>query len=488
MSWQSRWLLRAMGMTMAAGLLASCAQPLDEAQLALREADRAMGGTTLKTLAYSATGAGASFGQAYQPGMAWPRIKVTAFERQIDYENAALREEATRTRAEPTGGSALPLMGMGEQRTTVFVRGPSAWNQAAAGASAAPSAVDARIHDLWTTPHGVLKAAMRNTAHLRREGDRRVIDFSEPGRFTASVWISPDGLVERVDSMLPNPVMGDTASTILFSGYREAGGIRFPAHIEQHVGGFMVLDLQVTQVQPNAPVSIELPPSVASFTEQVAVEKAADGVWFLGGGSHNSVLVEMKDHLVLVESPLYDGRAQAVLAQAHALVPGKPVRYVVNSHHHFDHSGGLRAAAAAGATLVVSEQARPWFERVLAHANTINPDALARAGGKFTLLGVNGQRTFNDGSREIDIFMIEDSIHSQGFMMVWLPKERLLIEADAYTPGPPGAAPPAQANANNVNLLQNMERLRIDAQRILPLHGRMVPVTDLRAAVAAPQR
>ena len=74
----------------------------------------------------------------------------------------------------------------------------------------------------------------------------------------------------------------------------------------------------------------------------------------------------MSDHLVVVESPLYDGRALPMLAQAKALAPGKTIRYVINSHHHFDHAGGLRAAASEGAMLVTSELARPYFERVLA--------------------------------------------------------------------------------------------------------------------------
>src|SRR6185369_11602441 len=176
---------------------------------------------------------------------------------------------------------------------------------------------------------------------------------------------------------------------------------------------------------------------VTSFVERVVSEKAADGVWFLSGGSHNSALIEMADHLILVESPLYDGRAQAVMAEARKLVPGKPIRYVVNSHHHFDHSGGLRTAVAQGATLVVSEQARPWFERALARPNTISPDALAKSGAKPSLVGVNGRRTFSDSTRTVEVYLMEGSGHAQGFMMVWLPRERILVEADAYTPAAP---------------------------------------------------
>jgi len=83
----------------------------------------------------------------------------------------------------------------------------------------------------------------------------------------------------------------------------------------------------------------------------------------------------------------------------------------------------------------------------------------------------------------VDVYMIEDGVHARGFMMVWLPKERLLIEADAFTPGPPNAPPPAQPNANQVNLVSNIERLKLNPERILPLHGRMAPATELYAAV-----
>lgn len=467
----------------AALLLAACAHVGPDAQAVLRNSEKAMGGTGLKTLRYAGSGTGATFGQAYQPGMAWPRLNYSSFSRVLDYENGALREEFARSRAEPNGGGAVPLMGTGEQRSTGLLRGTQAWNMVGPAPVAAPVAVDARIHDLWTTPHGLVKAALKNQATVRSEAGKSVVTFSEPGRFSATAWIGADGLVERVDSVQPHPVLGDTQTVTLYSDYRDYAGVKFPARIRQTMGGFPVLDLQVTEVQPNAPAGIEVPALVSSFAERVTVEKAAEGVWFLAGGSHNSVAIEMSDHLIVVESPLYDGRALAMLAEAKKLAPGKPVRYVINSHHHFDHSGGLRAAAGEGATLVTSEQARPYFERVLTNANRTRPDALAKSGRKPVVMGVNGQRSFSDASRTVEVLLIQESVHVQGFMMVWLPRERLLVQADAYTPAAPNTPPPAQPNGNHVNLVQNIERMKLNVERILPLHGRIVPVSELYAAI-----
>jgi glyoxylase-like metal-dependent hydrolase (beta-lactamase superfamily II) len=344
-----------------------------------------------------------------------------------------------------------------------------------------------RLHDLWITPHGVVKAAAKEGAALafRTEGGRTLaaVAFAVPGVMTATAFFNEDYLVERVESRVPGAVLGDTPVVTRYSGYRDFGGVKFPTRIEQTQAGSMVLDLNVTEVVPNAPVNATVPENVAKATERVVAEKAADGVWFLAGGSHNSVAIEMADHVIVVESPLGDERASAVFAEVRKLVPGKPVRYVVNSHSHFDHSGGLRTAVAEGATIVAQSQSKAYWEKAFANPNRIEPDLLAKSGKRAKVTGVDEKLVLKDATRTVEVHRIKDSVHADTFLMVYLPKERLLIEADAFTPGPPNGPVPNPPNALHVNLVQNLARLDLQVDRILPLHGRIVPLAELHRMV-----
>ncbi len=455
------------------------------ADATLERAAAAMGVSTLKSIRYSGDGVGYTFGQAYKPGLAWPKITVRSFVRTVNYETGSMRDEIVFARAEGLGGGGYPHVA--PQRNEQYVSGDFAWNQVANAPAPGPRFVADRVHQLWITPQGVIKAALKNNATVRREvRDGRPVmaaSFAEKGRFKAVAFINAEGLVERVESVVPDPVLGDTPAVTVYSGYRDFGGIKFPSRVTQSLGGHPVLDLTVREVQPNAPADIALPDAVKTATERVTADKVAEGVWFIAGGSHNSVAIEMKDHIILVETPLNDGRSVPVIAKVKELAPGKPIRYVVNSHTHFDHSGGLRAAAAEGATIVTQTQNKPYFEKAFAVPNTINPDALAKSRKKARFRTVDEKAVFSDGTRSVELYHVADSHHSDTFLMVYLPKERLLIEADSFTPLPPNAPAPTPPNPLHVNLVDNLGQLKIPVDRILPLHGPVAPATDLYAAV-----
>ena len=231
-----------------------------------------------------------------------------------------------------------------------------------------------------------------------------------------------------------------------------------------------------------------MPESVRTATERVAVDNVANGVWFISGGSHNSVAIEMNDHLILVEAPLNEGRTAPVIDAVRKLAPGKPIRYVINSHQHFDHSGGLRTAAAEGATIVTQAANKPYFEKAFAVQNTVAPDRLAKSGKRPHFRTVSDRMTMSDGTRSVELHHIRDSHHTDSFLLVYLPKEKLLIQADAFTPGAPNAPTPKQPNPNHTNLVENIERLNLSVERILPLHGRIAPVSELYTAAGAKMR
>jgi glyoxylase-like metal-dependent hydrolase (beta-lactamase superfamily II) len=405
--------------------------------------------------------------------------------RTINYATGAMREDITISRAEPKGGGGYPLAG--QQRNDQFVAGDLAWNMAGTTPQPGPRFVADRVHQLWITPHGVLQAAMNNKAVLSFEtrGGKSLaaVKFTQPGKFVATAYINDAFLVERVESRLPDPVLGEVSATTLYSEYRDIGGIKFPGRISQSQGGFPTLEVIVKEVQPNAPADIQAPDAVAKAVERVVPNKVADGVWHIAGGSHNSVAIEMKDHIVLVETPLNDGRSAPVIAEVRKLAPGKPVRFVINSHNHFDHTGGIRTAVAEGATIVTQGGNKAYFAKNLATKSSIAPDMLTKSGKKAKIVAVGDRMDMSDGARKIEIHRIKDNNHNDTFLLVYLPKEKILVEADLYTPFPPNTPAPATPNANNVAMVSNIERLKLDVATILPLHGRVVPVADLYTAV-----
>jgi len=470
------------GLALSIGALAFIPQAglaQDSAAAVLKRASAAMGDA--KTIRYAGEGTGYSFGQAYKPGMPWPKITVHNQTRTINYATGSMRDEITLSRAEPQGGGGYPLSG--QQRNDQYVSGDFAWNQVTVAPVPGPRFVADRTHQLWTTPHGVIGSAIRNNATVQwRTKDGKsiaAVSFTDPGKFTATAFLNDEYLVERVESRLPDAVLGEVSAVTVYSDYRDFGGVKFPMRIQQSQGDFPTLELAVKEVQPNAPADIQVPDAVRGAIERVTVQKVADGVWYVAGGSHHSVAIEMKDHVVLVEAPLGDYRVAPVIDEVKKLAPGKPIRYVINSHNHFDHSGGLRAAAAEGATIITHASAKPYFERALATPAKILPDRLTKSGKKGAVRGVGDKTTLSDGARTLELHKIGNSVHTDTFLMVYLPRERLLIEADAYTPLAPNAKPPATPNANNVNLIENIERLKLSVDQILPLHGRVVPLAEL---------
>jgi len=454
-----------------------------DAKAVLDGVSKAMG--DVKSLQYTGSGAYFFLGQNMNPTAPWPRFNLKTYTRTINYETPAMRDEFVRSQADPAarGGGGIPMTG--EQRQMQAVSGSSAWSQTEQNPpTPALAAVGDRLHQLWITPHGVVKAALKHnpTVQSQTEGGKKltVISLTVPGQLNVKATVNDKNLVEKVESWNTNPVLGDTLTETTYAEYKDFGGVQFPTKITQKAGGHPTLDLTISEVKAGVPADIQPPDNARQAAIKVEADKVADGVWYLTGGSHHSVLIEMSDHLVVVEGPQDDARSGAVIAEVKKLVPNKPIKYVVNTHHHFDHAGGLGAFAAEGAIVVTHDTSKAFFEQSLAAPRKVAPDKLAQSGKKPVVEGMQDKRVLGDGSRTIELHLIQGTPHGDGLIMAYLPKEKLLIEADAYTPGAPNAAPPSTPNPASVNLYDNIERLKLAIDQILPLHGRKVPLAELQ--------
>ena len=459
-------------------LLTPFAAQAQDGRATLEAAAKALG--DVKSIEIQGSGAVFQVGQSQVPGQPWPMFNVRSFTRVVNYDTASLRDDILRTRAlEPPKGGGPYVRG--EHRQVFVVSGDHAWNVMGDATAPAPITLADRQLQFWTTPHGVIKAALANPAGVQG----RTIAFGVPGRFKGTASLDAANLVERVEATLSNPVLGDMPVVIVYADYRDFGGVKFPTKIKQTYGGFPALELNITEVRANPAVDITVPDNVRSAGNpytKVQSQKAADGVWYLTGGSHHSVVIEMKDHLIVAEGPLNDDRALAVIAEARKLVPGKPIKYLIVSHHHFDHSGGVRAFAGEGVTIISHDASKAFFERIIAAPATVGPDHLARTGKKATVEGVRDRRVLTDGTRTVEVRHIAGIQHADDMLMVYLPKEKFLIEADAYTPPAPNAAPMTPPSPFTVSLFENMTKQSLAVDQILPLHGRMVPVAELHKA------
>jgi glyoxylase-like metal-dependent hydrolase (beta-lactamase superfamily II) len=298
--------------------------------------------------------------------------------------------------------------------------------------------------------------------------------------------INAQNQVERVQTWIDNTVLGDTLVETVYSEYRDFGGVMFPARIVRNQGGHPVLDLTVSAVTANPTVDITVPDTVRGFTPppvRAEAEQLAPGVFYITGGSHHSVAIDQRDHIVVIEGPQNEDRSLAVIAKVKETIPNKPIRYLINSHVHFDHSGGLRTWVDEGATIVTHQLNRPYYEQAWAAPRTLNPDRLAKSKKGATFETFTDKHVLTDGKRTIEVHALAGNGHNDAFAMVYLPAEKILVEVDAYAPPAANAPMPTVPSPFAVNLHDTIQRLKLDVRQIAPLHGRVATMAELRSFI-----
>jgi glyoxylase-like metal-dependent hydrolase (beta-lactamase superfamily II) len=471
-----KWTVSLALLAFACGALSWADSPQD-AKAAIAAATKALGADNLKTLEFYGSGYDFAIGQAPNPSSAWPRVNDKSYLRTIDFQAPASRMQRVRTQAEnpPRGGGQQPIIG--EQRQDqVAPGGPALWDDL-----------------MMSVPYGFLKAAASakdtSVKSQTMAGKKySVVTFTAVNKAPVSGYINDQNVLEKVETKIDNTVLGDTPFETTFADYKDFSGLKFPTHIVQKQGGYPVLDLTIVDVKPNVAANIAAPPTPPPPAPTATPsEKLSEGAYLILGG-YAALALDFKDYIVVVEGPQSDQRAEAVIAKAKELIPNKPIRYVVNTHAHFDHAGGLRDFVAEGATVVTHEMNKPYYEKVWANPHTLSPDRLAMHPRKATFKTMTDKLVLSGGDHTVELYHMTDFGHNDGMLMAYLPKEKILLEADAFNPPPqPITQTPAVISPYNQALATNIDRLKLDIQRIIPVHypadNRVATTAELMKAV-----
>ena len=479
---------RAVWLGLLAALAAGCTAQTPEIKV-VEDAVAAMGGKdriqAVKTIVIEGQGENYNFGQNPTPDAPLPVFDVTAYRRVIDLENGRWRQEQTRV-ARPPAGNTAP------QKQVAAIDGDVAFNVAPNGDAtrAVGMVASDRKAELRHHPVGIMQAALKPdtlVSNLRTSGPLQVVDLTTTdGKFTLAVD-STTKLPASVTSMTDNVNLGDVAIETLFAGYQDADGLKLPTQITSRTDKYTLADIKVSKNTVNgAPGDLAAPPGVKAAPAEapaptVTVEPLGKGLWMLAGQTHHSVLIEFADHLTLVEAPQNDARTLAVIAKARETVPGKPLTHVVMTHHHFDHSGGIRAAVSEGLTIIAHESTKSFIEDVVTRKHTIVPDALAKNQKRAKVETMGGERTLKDATRTVNLYTVAGNQHAPALLMVYFPTEKVLTTADLYNPPAPNAPPPPSFPFA-ASLVDAVQSHKLQVSRLAGIHGRIVPFTDVVAA------
>ena len=277
-----------------------------------------------------------------------------------------------------------------------------------------PSRYATRLRDMRRMPIRILYTA-KNAADLTREPDKidgkvtiNVLRFKDGSQPVELQLDSFNKLPLRVIYTEDDPIYGDTFNELTFVDWRDYNGVRLPQTQAIFLNGNKIREERVRTLINNPKYeesSLTIPAEIRSQPEvgerivsqwplrrlvmgvnyldfgreqKVELVEVAKGIYHIKGSDHHSMAIEMKDHVIMVEAPFFEERSVAVIKAVEEKIPGKPIKYLVVTHFHIDHSGGIRAYAAKGATILMQETNAPFLKTLLSRPKTMRPDSLAK--------------------------------------------------------------------------------------------------------------
>jgi glyoxylase-like metal-dependent hydrolase (beta-lactamase superfamily II) len=352
--------------------------------------------------------------------------------------------------------------------------------------------------EFYITPWGFLKGAAENDATVsRKKVDGKsytVLTWSPKVKapsgknYVINGYVNQQNIVDRVDTWLEENIMGDMHILATYTGWKDFGGVMAPAKIVQTRGGWPFFEVEVAAAKANPPDVATLVPAPAGRGGRgpggggapgaapamtVTSEKLGDGLYRLttGAGSYDSVIVEFKDYIMMLEAGQSIARATAYVAKTKELIPNKPIRYVMNTHPHSDHTGGLPVLVAEGATIITQKNNEAFLSGALNTPRTLMDDTLAKNPKKAKFETVLEKKVYTDGTRTVEMYHVFPAPHSNGLIIAYIPKEKVLFQGDfSVTPGEP-------ANDHVKALYPVLEKLNLDYDRYINVHASAAPQT-----------
>jgi glyoxylase-like metal-dependent hydrolase (beta-lactamase superfamily II) len=478
------------------------AQPANVSQRAFAPARRALDGAiaahgglealrAVKDVQRTGSGTAHNQGQSLRPGTPYTTRTVAL----TSVSDLARGRSSTEQITTPSGGIRTPSRSVlrGEDGFTVAML-------TNVMAPMSPAAVAAARTALRRDPAALLLTAAGRAETLRDLGEatfekrrHRVITFADSDGSQIALYLDAQTRrVAKIETLTDNAVLGDTVTELVLSDYRSVNGVQLPHRVVTRVGGDVIQDLRFSEIRVNtSPADAVFEPPAGAVTAKlsagpgtVVAKKLAEGVFFVEGSSHNSLAVVLADSILLVEAPLGEERSQAVLAKLAEVAPGKPVRTVVATHYHYDHSGGLRAHIARGATIVTTAGNRAFLTKLAAAPHVIKPDTLSRKPVPPTIEVVANKKVLGDSAHPVELYDVGPSPHVDEMLVAYLPKDKLLFVSDLFSIPPQGPIPPG--TPANRDFSDKLKKLGLDVQIIAPGHGRTGTIEDLQKALDTP--